>query len=122
MDTTTGNGSWTEVTQTASGTENKIRCDGLKPLHKYRFRVKAVNKIGISDPGEMKGPDILMKDPWGKYTIRHKSFSQRLTVIFNVIYLPLYRLTLYFFIISSQMSQILQVSHKLLIGDPILGK
>ena len=54
MDTTTGNGSWTEVTQTASGTENKIRCDGLKPLHKYRFRVKAVNKIGISDPGEMK--------------------------------------------------------------------
>merc|ERR1712088_461257 len=64
MDTTTGNGSWTEVTQTASGTENKIRCDGLKPLHKYRFRVKAVNKIGISDPGEMKGPDILMKDPW----------------------------------------------------------
>lgn len=64
MDTTTGNGSWSEVTQTATGTENKIRCDGLKPLHKYRFRVRAANKIGISDPGEMTGPDILMKDPW----------------------------------------------------------
>lgn len=88
MDTTTGNGSWTEVTQTASGTENKIRCDGLKPLHKYRFRVKAVNKIGISDPGEMKGPDILMKDPWGKYTIRNKTFSHRFTFIFNVPNLP----------------------------------
>ena len=66
MDTTTGNGSWSEVTQTATGTENKIKCEGLKPLHKYRFRVRAANKIGISDPGEMKGPDILMKDPWGK--------------------------------------------------------
>merc|ERR1712226_1285512 len=64
MDNTTGNGQWTEVAQSNSGSENKIRCDGLKPLHKYRFRVKAVNKIGISDPGEMKGPDILMKDPW----------------------------------------------------------
>ena len=71
MDTTTGNGSWSEVTQTATGNENKIRCDGLKPLHKYRFRVKAVNKIGISDPGEMKGPDILMKDPWGKYNTQN---------------------------------------------------
>ena len=65
MDTTTGNGSWSEVTQTATGTQTQIKCEGLKPLHKYRFRVKAVNKIGISDPGEMKGPDILMKDPWG---------------------------------------------------------
>ena len=72
MDTTTGNGSWTEVSQTASGTESKIGCDGLKRLHEYRFRVKAVNKIGISDPGEMKGPDILMKDPWGKDTICNK--------------------------------------------------
>ena len=35
-------------------------------MHKYRFRVVAVNKIGPSDPGEMKGDDILMKDPWGK--------------------------------------------------------
>jgi len=64
MDTTTGNGSWSEVTQTPTGNATQIKCEGLKPLHKYRFRVKAVNKIGISDPGEMKGPDILMKDPW----------------------------------------------------------
>ena len=69
MDTTTGNGSWSEVTQTPTGNATQIKCEGLKPLHKYRFRVKAVNKIGISDPGEMKGPDILMKDPWGNYFV-----------------------------------------------------
>ena len=67
MDTTTGNGSWSEVTQTATGTEGKIKCEGLKPLHKYRFRVKAVNKVGQSDPGEMTGDDILMRDPWGEF-------------------------------------------------------
>merc|ERR1712226_500563 len=64
IDNTSGNGNWTECAQTATGTQTQIKCEGLKPLHKYRFRVKAVNKIGISDPGEMKGPDILMKDPW----------------------------------------------------------
>ena len=57
---------WCEVTQTATAFENKMKCEGLKPLHKYRFRVKAVNKYEISDPGEMTGDDILMKDPWGK--------------------------------------------------------
>ena len=45
MDTTTGNGSWGEVTQTPTGNERQIKCEGLKPLHKYRFIVRAVNKI-----------------------------------------------------------------------------
>ena len=52
----------------AWGKSRELWCvvSGLKKMHEYQFRVKAVNKIGISDPGEMKGPDILMKDPWGK--------------------------------------------------------
>lgn len=65
MDTTTGQGAWSEVAHTASGSERMIKVNDLKPLHKYRFRVKAVNKIGPSDATEMTGDDILMKDPWG---------------------------------------------------------
>ncbi len=38
--------------------------------HKYRFRTRAVNKIGTSDACEMLGDDILIKDPWGKRTKR----------------------------------------------------
>jgi hypothetical protein len=43
--------------------------DHLTPLHKYRFRVRAANKIGASDPTEMSGDDILMKDPWGEFRL-----------------------------------------------------
>ena len=46
------------------GNERATKVEHLKPNHKYRFRVKAVNKIGQSDPGEMSGDDILMRDPW----------------------------------------------------------
>lgn len=64
MDTTSGNGTWSPVASTEDGNTKKIKVEHLTPMHKYRFRVVAVNKIGPSDPGEMKGPDILMKDPW----------------------------------------------------------
>ena len=39
---------------------------GLQNKHKYRFRTRAVNKIGTSDACEMLGDDILIKDPWGE--------------------------------------------------------
>ena len=41
--------------------------DGLVNKNKYRFRVIATNKIGHSEPCEMLGDDIMIKDPWGKY-------------------------------------------------------
>jgi len=64
LDNTTGNGNWTECAQTPSGKERQIKVEHLTPMHKYRFRVRAANKIGPSDPTEMTGPDILAKDPW----------------------------------------------------------
>ena len=42
------------------------RVTGLHNKHKYRFRTRAVNKIGTSEPCEMLGDDILIKDPWGE--------------------------------------------------------
>ena len=72
LDTTTGNGAWTEVAQTDSGTQRSIKVDHLTPQHKYRFRVRAANKIGPSDPGEMSGDDVLMRDPWGKQHLHNK--------------------------------------------------
>jgi len=64
LDNTTGNGNWAPVATADDGNAKKIRVDHLIPMHKYRFRVRAVNKIGESDPCEMKGDDILAKDPW----------------------------------------------------------
>merc|ERR1719430_793985 len=49
---------------TDDGGAKKIKVNNLTPMHRYRFRTRAVNKIGESDPCEMKGDDILAKDPW----------------------------------------------------------
>ena len=57
-------GGWTEVAE-AGPNEKKVKVDGLKTGDKYRFRVKAVNKLGQSSPCEMKGGEICIKDPWG---------------------------------------------------------
>ena len=57
------------VAETATGYENKMKCAKLKPLHKYRFRVRSVNKNEISHPAEIIGDDILMRDPWGELII-----------------------------------------------------
>ena len=66
IDTTGGNGSWVQCASTDDGSPRKIKVENLTTGHRYRFRVRAVNKIGESDPKEMSGDDILMKDPWGK--------------------------------------------------------
>ena len=55
---------WTEVAEVGPN-EKKAKIDGLNSGDKYRFRVKAINKLGQSTPCEMKGGDVCIKDPWG---------------------------------------------------------
>ena len=57
-------GGWSEVAVVGPN-EKKAKVTGLKTGDKYRFRVKAINKLGQSTPCEMKGGDICIKDPWG---------------------------------------------------------
>ena len=65
LDVTSGNEQWSEVATTTSGSAKDIKAEGLINRHKYRFRTRAVNKLGPSDACEMLGADILIKDPWG---------------------------------------------------------
>ena len=57
-------GSWIEAGEvTSDQTDFKVK--NLKEKHKYKFRVKAINKVGASEPALC--PDtILAKDPWGE--------------------------------------------------------
>ena len=68
IDTTGGNGSWVQCASTDDGSTRKIKVEHLTTGHRYRFRTRAVNKIGESEPKEMSGDDILMKDPWGEFS------------------------------------------------------
>lgn len=44
----------------------EMTVDGLIPGHEYKFRVKAVNKEGESEPLETLG-SIIAKDPFSKF-------------------------------------------------------
>ena len=64
LDVSSGMEQWSEVAETQSGGERKIKVENLTHRHRYRFRVRAANKLGKSDPTEMLGDDIWIKDPW----------------------------------------------------------
>ena len=55
-------GDWKEVGKVQGDTQCGVPC--LKPKHKYKFRVKAVNKEGVSEP-LVTDKETLAKDPWG---------------------------------------------------------
>lgn len=58
-------GIWLPVAKTNDPTP-ELKVDGLVPGHEYKFRVKAVNKEGESEPLETLGT-IVAKDPFSKY-------------------------------------------------------
>lgn len=57
-------GGW-DLCGEAPANATSFKAEDLVLKKKYKFRVKAVNKIGDSEPGMIKG-EIIAKDPWGK--------------------------------------------------------
>lgn len=49
----------------AHGEPLKFKVEDLVPKKTYKFRIRAVNKIGSSEPGVFAKP-VLAKDPWGE--------------------------------------------------------
>lgn len=54
------------VGQVEFGQLNKFKVEGLTHKKQYKFRVRAVNKLGPSEPGVL-AKVVLAKDPWGNY-------------------------------------------------------
>ena len=67
FDTSEKSSEWTAVGETQSGEDRSMYCPNLRHGHVYKFRVRAVNRLGKSDPGLLPGDGILIKDPWGEY-------------------------------------------------------
>lgn len=57
-------GGW-HIAGEAPGTDTVYNVTELVTKKEYKFRIRAVNKIGSSEP-TLYGKAILAKDPWGK--------------------------------------------------------
>jgi len=55
---------WDNVGEVKAGQTN-FKVEGLVPKKQYKFRIRAVNKLGASEPA-LFGKPVLAKDPWGK--------------------------------------------------------
>lgn len=62
--------------------KSSFTIDGLTPKKKYKFRVKAVNKEGESEPLETEEP-ILARNPYGKDNQHQRNKNCRLSYSFN---------------------------------------
>lgn len=56
---------WESVGEVKAGTPTAFKVEGLTPKKQYKFRIRAVNKLGSSEPALFAKP-VLAKDPWGK--------------------------------------------------------
>ena len=69
------------MSDTGDCTEQEI--EHLIEGHRYCFRVAAVNRLGQSDPQEIRG-EIVTKDPWGKFLVNIIIFFINSTQMFHL--------------------------------------
>ena len=93
----------------------QMKIEPLEHKHRYRFRVRAVNKIGRSDPCEMLGDDILIKDPWGefltftKYHCNHECFCKLPVLQYFLLFLSSFHFSHYLlFVVYGKIGKINQ--------------
>ena len=73
--------SWNIVGETFHPQDRDFPCTNLDEGHRYKFRVKAVNHLGLSQPCTLAGDGILMRDPWGKRTDFKRKFFGHLGLL-----------------------------------------
>lgn len=69
-------GGWDNVAKIDIKDGTQYKCTDLITKKEYKFRIRAVNKLGNSEAA-MFGKPILAKDPWGIYIYK-------LLLVFNL--------------------------------------
>ena len=64
MDVSSTRGAWREVGEVVADIRT-FKCQHLEEKSKYKFRIRAINKIGQSEPADLQ-ETVLAKDPWGE--------------------------------------------------------
>lgn len=85
---------WDNVAEVPYGEPTKFKVEDLIPKKTYKFRIRAVNKIGSSEPGLFSKP-VLAKDPWGKaeaiarcVLIFHSNYLKNMFIVFIWVLYP----------------------------------
>jgi hypothetical protein len=78
---------WDNVAEVPLGQPTKYKVDDLIAKKTYKFRIRAVNKIGSSEPG-LFGKPVLAKDPWGTFILEHKKRAYLFSVRDINFYIP----------------------------------
>lgn len=64
IDTSESCSEWAYAGETMTEIERDFKCHNLEHGHVYKFRLRAVNRLGKSEPCVMAGDGVLIKDPW----------------------------------------------------------
>lgn len=68
---------WDNVGEVTLGEKCVYKVTDLIAKKEYKFRIRAVNKLGSSEPA-MFGKPVLAKDPWGNYYLPNFIINQNL--------------------------------------------
>ena len=69
MDVSSARGAWRDVGEISADSQT-FKVQHLEEKNKYKFRIRAVNKIGHSEPADLQ-ETVLAKDPWGTYLLTY---------------------------------------------------
>jgi hypothetical protein len=64
MKLNTARGTWRDIGEVVADVRT-FKVQHLEEKNKYKFRIRAMNKIGQSEPADLQDT-VLAKDPWGK--------------------------------------------------------
>lgn len=78
-------GGWHSVGEVPASEQCIFKVTDLIHKKEYKFRIRAENKLGSSEPN-IFGKPILAKDPWGKFFIMYYHFDLLNMNILSVIY------------------------------------
>ena len=91
--------SWNIVGETFHPEDRDFPCTNLDEGHRYKFRVKAVNHLGLSQPCTLAGDGILMRDPWGKHSMcpKEREYCQQILCTYVLFWSSVPQLLSYLF-------------------------
>jgi len=106
---------WDNVGEVMQGEKCVYKVTDLVAKKEYKFRIRAMNKLGSSEPAIFAKP-VLAKDPWGEFS--QSELIDILTESVSPFFSSNFLIILYYFILSQfyLISSLLQIAYSIYIN------